>query len=166
MNILDIIILICIIPALVQGVRKGFISQVISIISIILGVWISARFANMAGAWLAQWITASGQVIRIIAFTLILITVILVLNGIGKLLERIIKLIMLGWLNKALGVVFSLLKCFLILGLIIMAFNSLNTTFGLVKPEVLADSVLYTPLKDLAYSVFPYIKDLISIEAA
>ena len=61
-------------------------------------------------------------------------------------------------------VIFSLLKAFLILGLIIIAFNSLNTTFGFVKPEVLADSVLYTPLKNLADTVFPYIKNMLTLK--
>ena len=71
MNILDIILLICFIPAVVQGIRKGFISQVISIVSLILGIWLSARFASAVSGWLGQWITASGQVLEIVAFALI-----------------------------------------------------------------------------------------------
>ena len=161
MNIIDIILLICFIPAVVQGIRKGFISQVISIISLVLGIWMSARFASLVSTWIAQWITASGQVLEIVAFALILVVVFLVLGALGKLLEAAIKLIMLGWLNKLLGVVFALLKTGLIVGLVIMAFSSLNATFNLVKPEILSQSVLYTPLKDIANDVFPYLRDMI-----
>ena len=84
MNILDIILLICFIPAVIQGLRKGFIAQAISIISIILGVWASARFANIVSAWIGQYITASEQVLKVVAFTLILILVFLILAAIGK----------------------------------------------------------------------------------
>lgn len=161
MNIIDIILLICFIPAVIQGIRKGFISQVISIISLVLGIWMSARFASLVSTWLAQWITASGQILEIVAFALILVVVFLVLGALGKLLEATIKLIMLGWLNKLLGVVFALLKTGLIVGLVIMAFSSLNATFGIVKPETLSQSVLYTPLKDIANDVFPYLRDMI-----
>ena len=63
MNILDAIILICLIPALIQGLRKGFISQAISIVSVVVGIWASARFANLVADWVAQYITASEQVI-------------------------------------------------------------------------------------------------------
>lgn len=161
MNIIDIILLICFIPAVIQGIRKGFISQVISIISLVLGIWMSARFASLVSTWLAQWITASGQILEIVAFALILVVVFLVLGALGKLLEATIKLIMLGWLNKLLGVVFAVLKTVLIVGLVIMAFSSLNKTFGLVSPETLGDSILYTPLKKIAYDVFPYLKGLI-----
>ena len=41
-----------------------------------------------------------------------------------------------------------------------MAFCSLNNTFELVSEETLETSVLFPPLKDLAYTVFPYLKEL------
>jgi len=161
MNILDIILLICFIPAVVQGIRKGFISQAISIVSLIVGIWLSARFASAVSVWIGQWITASGQVLEIVAFALILILVFIALGAIGKLLEATIRLVMLGWLNRLLGVVFALLKTMLVVGLVIMAFNSLNVTFGFVKEEVLNQSMLYPPLKNLANDVFPYLRDMI-----
>lgn len=161
MNIVDIILLICFVPALVQGFRKGFISQVIAIISIIAGVWLSARFTADASTWLAQYIQGSEQVLKVVSFALIFIAVIAVLAVLGRLLEGTVKLIMFGWLNKLLGVAFSLIKAGLIVGLVIMAFCSLNNTFSLVSEEVLNESILFPPLKNLAYTVFPYLKDLL-----
>lgn len=163
MNVLDIILLICFIPAVVQGLRKGFIAQAISIISIIVGVWASARFANIVSAWIGQYITASEQVLKVVAFALILIIVFLILGILGKALEGVFRLVMLGWLNKLLGVVFALLKTGLIVGLAIMAFDSLNATFHFVKEPVMAESVLYPPLRKIAYEVFPYLKDMLTL---
>jgi len=164
MNILDVIILICLIPAIIQGLRKGFISQAISIVSFVLGIWASARFANIATEWISRYITASEQVLKIVAFALILVAVFIVLGLVGRLLESILNFAFLGWINKLAGVIFSLLKTALLLGIVIIAFNSLNTTFGLVKPEVLDDSVLYGPLKNLADAIFPYIKNMLSLK--
>ena len=161
MNIVDIILLICFVPALVQGLRKGFISQVIAIISIITGVWVSARFTASASTWLAQYIEGSEQVLKVISFALIFIAVIAVMAILGRLLEGTVKLIMLGWLNRLLGMVLSLVKAGLIVGLVIMAFCSLNNTFSLVSEEVLNESVLFPPLKNMAYTVFPYLKELL-----
>ena len=98
---------------------------------------------------------------KIVAFALILIAVIAALTALGKLLEGMLKIVMLGWLNKLLGVLFSFLKCGLIVGLVIMAFNSLNVTFHFVEEAELSKSVLYPPLKELAYTVFPYLKELV-----
>ena len=163
MNILDAIILIALIPAIIQGLRKGFISQAISIISIVAGIWASARFANIVTEWVSQYITASEQVLKIIAFALILVVVFIVLGLLGRLLESILKIVMLEWINKLLGLLFSLLKVVLIIGLIILAFSSLNSSIGLVKPEVIEGSALYEPVKDIAEAIFPYIKNMLTL---
>ena len=163
MNILDIIILICLIPAVIQGIIKGFISQAISIISLILGAWASARFATVVYQWLAQHISGSEQTLRIVAFVLIFVLVIIALILLGKLLEKVIKLVMLGWLNRLLGAVFALIKWMLVMGLLAVAFNSINQTLGLVKPDVLAQSHLYPMLVSIADTVFPYLKNLLTV---
>ena len=164
MNILDAIILICLIPAIIHGVRKGFISQAIAIISFIAGIWASARFADMVSKWVSQYITASEQVLKIIAFAIILVAVFIALGLVGRLLEKILDFAFLGWVNRLAGVTFSVLKTALILGLVAMAFNSWNDSFGLVKPEVLEDSVLYGPVKGMADAIFPYIKNMLSLK--
>lgn len=162
MNILDIILLVCFIPAIISGLRKGFIAQVVAIISIVLGVWLSVKFATLVGNWISQWIEASPQLINIISFAIIFIAVAVLLFTIGKLIEATIKIIMLGWLNKLLGVLFSMLKCILIIGFLIIAFEAINDTFGLVPESYLSDSLLYTPFRDIADSVFPLFKELLS----
>lgn len=162
MNILDIILLVCFIPAIISGLRKGFIAQVVAIISIVLGVWLSVKSATLIGSWISQWIEASPQLINIISFAIIFIAVAVLLFTIGKLIEATIKIIMLGWLNKLLGVLFSMLKCILIIGFLIIVFEAINDTFGLVPESYLSDSLLYTPFRDIADSVFPLFKELLS----
>ncbi|MBR4299733.1 MAG: CvpA family protein [Bacteroidales bacterium] len=159
MNILDIILLICLIPAIVQGFRKGFISQVMAIVSVIAGVWLSVKAASPVSAWLGQYIQGSEQVLKLISFVLIFIGVVFALGAICKILEGAVKLIMLDWLNRVLGMLFSLLNACLIIGLVIMAFCSLNNTFNIVSEEILNQSVLFPPLKQMAYTVFPYLKE-------
>ena len=79
------------------------------------------------------------------------------------MLEGVFRLVMLGWLNKLLGVLFALLKTALIVGLLIIAFTSVNDTFKFVQESVLNESVLYPPLKKLAFEVFPYLKEILTI---
>ena len=55
----------------------------------------------------------------------------------------------------------TLIKTGLIVGLLIMVFCSLNNNLHLISEEILAESVLFTPLKNAAYTVFPYLKSLI-----
>ena len=161
MNIVDIILLICFVPAVIQGFRKGFISQVIAIVSIIAGAWISFKSATAVSQWLSLHIHASEQMLKVISFTLIFIAVIIGLALLGKLIEGVVKLAMLEWLNKLLGVAFSILKTGLIVGVAVMVFCSLNNTFGMVSEETLGESVLFPPIREMAYTVFPYLKHLL-----
>ena len=161
MNTVDIILLICFIPALISGIRKGFVGQIITIISIIASIWISFEFTTLVGEWLGQHIEAEKELLNIIAFTIILVGVSIAFGLCRKLIEGLINLLKIGWVNRLLGALFALTACVLALGVIVLAFNSLNNAFGLVKSEVLSDSVLYPIIKDIADSVFPYLKSLL-----
>ncbi len=161
MNVLDIILLLCFVPAIIGGLRRGFIAQVVAIISIILGIWLSFKFSAVLSGWLGQWIEAGEQVLHVISFAVIMILAILALAAVGKLIEATVKIILLGWLNRLLGLIFALLKYALIIGLLLMLFNSLNGQFHLVNQKVLDSSLLYGPLLNMANSVFPYLKALI-----
>ena len=161
MNILDIIILICLIPSLVQGLRKGFISQANAIISIIAGVWASAKFANVLGVQLAEYITASEQILKIVSFAIILALTFLVLGVLSRMLESIVNFVMLGWVNKLLGAAFAFVKGVLILGLILNILTSLSGS--LINSEVFSESALYPVINSIANTIFPYIKALFTL---
>lgn len=160
MNILDIVLLVCLIPAVIQGLRKGFIAQVVAIISLVLGGWLAYRFTSVVTGWLGQWISASGPALDIIAFILIFAIVVTVLFLLGKILEASIKIILLGWLNRLLGLVFALFKYVLIIGLLVILFDSVNSRFDLVSDEYLDSSFMYSGIRSLSWSVFPYLKSL------
>lgn len=162
MNTVDIIILVCFIPALYEGITKGFISQAIALVSIILGAWLAFHFSAELGEWLTQYLPGiSPEAINITAFVVVIILTILILTLVAKFLNSIIKLVMLGWLNKLLGILFAILKAALIIGIIIVAFTSLNDITGLVDKEVLDSSQLFNPIKNFTVRVFPYLKALI-----
>ena len=163
MNILDIIILICLIPAVIHGLRKGLISQVISIASLIIGIWASVKFADLASQWIAKYITIPEQTLKITSFILIMIAVFVALGLLGKLLEATLKLVTLGWINRLAGMCFSLAKSLLILGLLAMGFSSLNSTLEIVKPEYIEGSVLYPILKNIADTVFPHVRNFLAL---
>ncbi len=162
MSTLDIILLVCFVPSIVRGIQRGFIAQVVSLVSVILGIWLAFHFSEMACEWLKQYLpNLSETVLYIVGFVLILVVVALLLHLVGKLILRLFKAVDLGWLNWILGLIFSLLKGALIIGLLLVLFDTLNLKFELVKPETLDQSVLYAPLRDAAYKVFPYLKALL-----
>lgn len=161
MNIIDIIIVCCCVPAVIHGLSKGFVSQAFSLVALILGVWLSFKFSNAVGEWLVTYIDLPSTVIHVIAFALIMLVVTLITHLAGKAVEGVLKVVMLGWLNKLLGIVFALLKAVLIIGLVIILFEAINNTFPIVPSKTMEESIFYGPVKDLANLIFPYLKELI-----
>lgn len=162
MGILDIVLLICFVPAIVQGISKGFVQQAISLVSILIGVWTAGRFSSLIATWLSVYFTIDQRLLNIIAFVLIVIIVILLLYWIGQLLTKVIKITTLGWLNRLLGVVLSIVTTALLLGLLILLFEGINVKFELVKASKLEDASVYCILRDFGSKVFPFLKNLIS----
>lgn len=162
MSVIDIIILLVFIPFIIKGVKQGFVVQAAAVVALIAGCWLAFRFSSLVANAIAPVVKASPQVLNTVAFALILIAAILVLHLVGKGVQKIVKLVMLGWLDKLLGGIFAALKVMLILGILIMLFNTLNTKYGWVAPETLKGSLLYEPFKDIAYTVFPYFKELLA----
>ncbi|MBQ9185772.1 MAG: CvpA family protein [Bacteroidales bacterium] len=162
MSVIDIVILIIFIPFIIRGIKLGFVVQAAAVVALIVGVWLAFRFSSLLGGWLAPLVKASPKALQTIAFVLILIAAILVFHLIGKGLEKVVHLALLGWLDKLLGGIFAAIKVILILGILIMLFNTLNTKYNWVDAATLGESFLYEPLKDAAYAVFPYFKELLA----
>ena len=157
----DIIILICFIPAIIRGLQKGFIEQVVALVSIILGAWLAFHFSSVVSVWLLPYLSVSETVLNVISFALIILVTSVLLFLLGRLLTGMVKFVMLGWLDRSLGLVFSILKAALLIGMAVVLFDTLNLKFEFVKAEVLDASALYNPIKDLAYTIFPYLKELL-----
>lgn len=162
MAILDIILLLCFIPAIIQGVLKGFVQQVTDIIALIAGAWAAFYFSGTISAWLCQYLNFDPRLIYAISFIVVAVVAVLILHFLGNLLCRAVKMVSLGWLNRTFGVIFGTIKTALILGLLIMAFNSLNASWHLVSNDSFKDAAVYNFLKDTAETVWPFLKDFVS----
>ena len=161
MNIVDIVILVLFIPAIIRGIMKGFVQQAAALAGLVLSIWAAFRFSEPVYQWLTPYIEASEGVLHVVAFAVILIVVIIVTALIGRLLAKVLKFALLGWLDKLLGIVFALLVAFLLIGIVIVLMDSFNARFGLLNNDMFTGSVLYNGIKDIMYKVFPYLKDLL-----
>jgi membrane protein required for colicin V production len=166
MAILDIILLLCFVPAIVSGISKGFVKQVVDLAAILIAAWAAFHFSTVMGEWLSQYITLEKSILNVISFILIIIVTAVVLNLVGALVTKALKAVSLGFVNRLLGLVFAILKVAVILGLVILLFETLNSTLHIVKPEATADAVVYNALKDAAEKIFPILKTFVTGEPA
>ncbi len=163
MNVVDIILLVLFIPAIIRGIHKGFIEQIIAVASLFLSAYLAYLFAERVGTWLSAYIEGvSKEVLYIISFVIIIIVTVLLLRLLARLLSSIISTISLGWLNSALGVLLSLLFTTLIIGVVLMAFNSLNASTFHIDTSLIESSVVYQWIAKITDTLFPFIEDIFS----
>ena len=148
MNTLDIILLIPLAYGLFSGLMKGFFKEVASLLGIILGIYMARIFALPLSHWLITWLDYSEKVMVPISYILIFLTVAIGLNIIAFMLEKMMKFVSLGWLNKLGGAAFGMLKFALIVSVLLNVFAMLNDHIKLVETETLQESVLYKPVKN------------------
>lgn len=161
MALLDIIILCCFVPAVFIGLKRGLTLQLVSLAVIYFGVKFAIHFSPKLAAWFVNIIPTMPDIwAKCIAFVLIFLVIALILGLVGKLADNIIKISMLGWLNRLLGLLSALIVCAIVMAVLVSLADSLNNTLNFIPKEKLAESRLYPVLLDLSKTLFPRLKEL------
>ena len=146
MNIFDIITLIFALLAVVNGWRKGFITQLCSLIGILGGVALAVAFGAKVGALFGIDPTFSKPIGFMVTFVVSTIAT----SFIAKILSSIFSSIGLGGLDSLLGIALSALKYGLILSVLFVAFENLNKEVHLIKPHIISESKCFKPISALS----------------
>ena len=161
MNIIDIIFLAIMIPVLIRGISKGFVSQAVLFITLLIGTYFAYLVTRSLGGDIAEALHVSRKVGDVIVFACAFIAVWAILAIIGLALKNLFRILLLEWLDRLLGGVFGLATITLVCGLAVIMFDALNDTALLVDQEYLDGSLFYHPLERIARTVFPYIHAII-----
>lgn len=159
MLIIDILIACLIGYAMFKGFKQGLVVALISLVSLILGVFISLKFSFLFKDWIYEKTQWSLNVVTICAFVFTFILVLIGLQFLGKILTKIIHTVALGGLNRTLGALFAGLKMVLIISVVLNLFHKINFNHYLVSEKKLQDSVFYYPIEDFSKAIYPMMDD-------
>ncbi len=155
MNYIDIILAIPLLWGLYKGFRKGLFSSLASLVALVGGIYIAVHFSDIVGGFLEQYISTDENTIKLVAFAITFIGVIILISLAGKLLTKIADYAALGILNKILGAAFGVLKMAFIASVIIIFIEAINNKLPIIKQETIQSSILYNPVQKLAPMVLP-----------
>jgi len=163
MNIIDIILLLAVlIPGAWTGLRKGFTYQVVTLLALFLGAWMSYHFATSLGSFLGGFIKADPGALRVVSYVIIFAIVYFILYLLSKLILKVVKIAIGGWVDKLFGLLLGLFKAAMIGALLLMLFDTVNSWTGLVSKEDLNASKAYCALQRFGQNIFPYLKAIFS----
>lgn len=159
MEIIDIVLGVVLLYGLVKGIMKGLLAEVASLIALIAGIYGAMHFSFYAKDLLVKHVSLEPKYISLIAFAITFLVIVIGISLAGKLLTKLASVIALGFLNKILGAIFGVIKVGLILSVLLGWFERINGVLPFVSEAQKENSLLYTPVKNLAPTIFPELLD-------
>jgi len=158
MNYIDIVFSLLLIVAAIQGFRKGFIIELASLAALVLGIWGGIKLSDFTAGFITKHTGYQSEHLSIIAFVVTFIIIIILVHIMGKMLDNVVKAVFLGFLNRLAGIIFGVLKAAVILSIFLLLFDSVDENVHILPTKQKKESKIYTPMKQLVPTLFPFIK--------
>ena len=150
MNWIDVVIIIFAVWYAYKGLKNGLIYELFSIVALVLGVWATVCYSGMLVAHIGD-----GQTQRIIAFACIFIATLILVHFAGRMVEKVVKLMIPSFLNNLAGLIFGVAKVVIVFSVLFIFIEKVDTKKVILKPEFKTESFTYKYVE----SVAPFLTD-------
>jgi len=154
MNTIDLILLLPLALAIINGYRKGFIIEVASLVAFILAIIACLKLTHRVITYVQPW-TGESKWLPFFCYLIVFLVVYLLVYWAGKLLEKVVKIVQLGLINRLLGILFSLLKMCFFISLVLWLANQVH----LIPDDVKIHSVIYKALNHFASDTLTFMSN-------
>lgn len=164
MNYIDLIIALFLAWFAYKGFTKGLIIELASLAALVLGIYVAMYFSDIAADLLKTYLNVSKKYLALVAFVLTFVLVVIGVVTVGRILEKFIDILLLGFLNKLAGAVFGVLKGMLFLSLLVLLFNYLELTNSLIDKKTRDNSMFYGTVESVAPQLYQHLDFLKELE--
>jgi membrane protein required for colicin V production len=154
---LDIVLLIPLVYGLAKGAYRGLIGELSSVIGLVGGLVAAFYFSDSIYKLISKYVENPGLGIRVLAFFLVFISVIIAINFLGKAIKKALDLIALGAINHIFGAAFGFFKWVLICSVAVYFFASLQKDTLIIRQKILDDSIVFQKLLSFAQYFASYL---------
>lgn len=159
MNYLDILLFIPLIFGAWRGFKKGFIIELFTLLALLVGIYAGIHFSDFMAEILKENLGLTTKYLPAIAFTITFLGVGAMVFFGGKVLEKMIKVVALGPINKAAGALFGLLKMLFVVSAVLAILESIDEKNDFIPQDLKEKSLLYNPVKATAMGAIPALKE-------
>lgn len=137
MNFFDIIVIVILGYCLIRGIFRGLVKELSSIIGVFGGYYAAYTYYPVLAKPLSKWIANAGY-LNIFSFLIIFCGVFIIISILGIIINYLLKIVFLGWLDRVSGAMFGAMKGILIVSVLLIAL----TAFLPKGTPVIKDSLL------------------------
>jgi membrane protein required for colicin V production len=148
-----------------QGFREGFVMEIISLFAIFLGVLAGFKLLGNAMILLDSRFDINQSILPYVAFAVVFLIIVIVVNLFGKLVKASIGKSFLGGIDQWLGAVIGLIKGIFMLSVVLWILDSMKLEF---LNQVSERSKLLPFIANIAPqitswvgSIIPFFKDIL-----
>lgn len=152
---LDLVILLFTAFLVVKGIWKGFVKEIAGIAAVLLAVVISFVYHDSATTLLGNYF--EFDYLPTVAYIIVFLIVYSAVMLLGNLVDKILKTIFLGGINRILGGVFGAVKSLLWLTILTYSYTTAKNGVGFQHPEWILDSQYFPFLVDFSEILSGYL---------
>lgn len=157
LNWFDIVVAIVLILAFFNGLQKGLVMQLVSLVGLILAVIFAGQLAKNILPWFMEVVQLSSNVASVVAYIVAFALIMVVVSLIGNLIQKFMEAVHINFLNKLLGGVIALGISMVILSLILNLVLMLDTKERIIKQETKENSFFYNRVQMVVPAIVPYL---------
>jgi len=157
MNFFDVLVLGFLALFVINGFRKGFIISLATLAALILGIYLAVHFSNFLSDLLQQNFHPSRTWLPILSFTGTFLIVVILALLVAKVMEKIIDLVGMGFLNKLGGALLGFVKGLLVASILLYILYGIDKKQKWITPEDRKGSFTMNNVE----SVFPHIMSIL-----
>ena len=150
-NLIDLFIIGTLLTTLIFGIWKGFVSSLTALASLVLGVVLAIKYYPQVVPQLAKISSLDPNISMILSMIIVFILVQAVFVLIRRVLDVLIDVSRLGWLDRTLGAAMGVSAGFLIASAAVHA-----VAMGMPEWQVVKESKLLNPMQALTTRMITY----------
>jgi membrane protein required for colicin V production len=158
MNFIDMFVLVLLIYAVFQGFTRGFIMQLTLLAALFLGIFGALKLSGFTAQQLERF-NFNPEYIYMISLGVTFLLVFIAVNLLGRVIEKMVEAIELTLVNRMLGVVFSLCKTILIVGILLAYVDRMDKRLHFLPAGTREHSLFFRPFAAIARTIFPALGD-------
>jgi membrane protein required for colicin V production len=155
MNYIDMFILVLLAWAIFRGITRGLIKQFSSLAALLLGIYGALKLSAYTAQQLAKYFDLNKEFLYLAAIAITFLIVFILVNLLGKLLDKMIGSTEMSFANKILGVIFSLGKTILIVGIILIYVDRIDQRVTILPKYSRENSIFFKPFTSIVQMIFP-----------
>ncbi len=157
LNWFDLIVLILLLIAFVNGYRKGLVMMLAGLATVILAAIFGGKLAVRILPELQKLFDMSQQLANVLSYVAAFLAIAVVLGLVAALVQKIFETVNLNFVNRLLGSVVSVATTTIVLSILLNLVLMLDSGERMIKPDVKEKSFFYERIQAVVPTIVPYL---------